>query len=64
MLTVKADDETKIYDGAAFSPFTRTVMGFVNGENASVVSGTVTYKCHAHAVAAGSGGVLPRFVEE
>src|SRR5882724_5557212 len=31
-LTVKADDKSKSYDGAVYSPFTATVSGFVNSE--------------------------------
>jgi hypothetical protein len=42
-LTVKADDKSKLFDGNPFTAFTRTITGFVNGENESVVSGTVTY---------------------
>src|SRR5204862_4861675 len=34
-LTVTADDKTKIYDGAVYSPFTATLSGFKNGETDS-----------------------------
>ena len=39
-LTVTADDHSKIFDGAPYSPFTAGISGFVNGEDASVVSGS------------------------
>jgi hypothetical protein len=42
-LTVKADSKSKPFDGSAFTAFTSSISGFVNGENASVVSGSVTY---------------------
>jgi hypothetical protein len=42
-LTVTADDKSKTYDGAAFTAFTVTLSGFVNGETSSVVSGAPTY---------------------
>ena len=38
-LTVTADNQSRLY-GAANPTFTETISGFVNGENASVVSGT------------------------
>jgi hypothetical protein len=42
-LTVKADNKSKPFDGMAFTAFTSGITGLVNGENASVVSGSVTY---------------------
>jgi hypothetical protein len=42
-LTVRADDKSKVFDGSPFTAFTRTISGFVNGENSSLVIGTVTY---------------------
>ena len=38
-LTVTADDHSKIFDGAPYSPFTAGISGFVNGEDVAVVSG-------------------------
>jgi catabolite regulation protein CreA len=43
-LTVKADDKQKVYDGAAFTAFSSTMTGFVNGDTAAVVVGTVAYQ--------------------
>jgi hypothetical protein len=40
-LTVTADNQTRLY-GAANPTLTETITGFVNGENASVVTGTAT----------------------
>lgn len=42
-LTVTADDKNKIADGNVFTGFTSAITGFVNGEDETVVSGTVTY---------------------
>ena len=42
-LSVTADAESKTYDGQVFTGFTGTVSGFVNGETASVVSGTAAF---------------------
>ncbi len=42
-LTVTANDKSKFYDGSAFTAFTRSITGFVNGESESVISGSVTY---------------------
>jgi hypothetical protein len=42
-LTVTADNQSKTYDKNPFTAFTRTITGFVNSEDDSVVSGTVTY---------------------
>ncbi len=42
-LTVKADDQSKKYNGSVFSPFTSTITGFVNGDTASVVAGSASY---------------------
>jgi hypothetical protein len=59
-LTVKADDKSKTYDGAVFSPFTATISGFVNGENSGVVSGTPAFTgTAATAVNAGSYTITP-----
>ena len=40
-LTVTADDKTMVY-GATVPPLTDTITGFVNGDTASVVSGSAT----------------------
>ena len=53
-LTVKADNKSKPFDGLAFTAFTSSISGFVNGENSSVVSGSVTYG--GNAVGAASVG--------
>jgi hypothetical protein len=59
-LTVTADNKSKTYDANPFTAFTRTITGFVNGENDSVVSGTVTYGGSAvGAVNAGSYTIIP-----
>ena len=42
-LTVTAYDKSKVFDGAPYSPFTAAISGFVNGENASVVSGAAGF---------------------
>jgi MBG domain (YGX type) len=42
-LTVKADDKSKTYDNAAYSPFTATITGFVNSETMAVVSGSPSF---------------------
>jgi MBG domain-containing protein len=41
-LTVTADDQSK-FDGNLFTAFTSKIAGFVNGETAAVVSGSVSY---------------------
>src|SRR5204863_2741996 len=56
-LTVRADDKSKPFDGTAFTAFTRTITGFVNGENASVITGAVTYG--GSAVTATAPGTYP-----
>lgn len=38
-LTVTADNKSKVFDNGPYTQFTATISGFVNGENASVVSG-------------------------
>mgnify|MGYP006279419505 CR=1 FL=1 len=38
-LTVTADDKSKVYDGTAYSPFTVTYDGFVNGEDENSADG-------------------------
>ncbi len=59
-LTVSAVAQSKTYDGAVFSPFTATITGFVNGNNASVVSGTPGFTGTAiSAVNAGSYTITP-----
>lgn len=59
-LTVTADAQAKIYDGSVFAPFTSTITGFVNMENETVISGSVTYEGTATvAVAAGAYTITP-----
>lgn len=42
-LNVTADDKNKTADGNVFTGFTSTITGFINGEDETTVSGTVTY---------------------
>ncbi len=42
-LTITADDQSKVYDGELFSPFTASYSGFVNGETQSNLSGSLTF---------------------
>jgi MBG domain (YGX type)/Bacterial Ig-like domain (group 3)/Galactose oxidase, central domain len=42
-LTVTADNKTKIYDTAVYSPFTATITGFLCGDTVAVVSGSPTF---------------------
>lgn len=42
-MTVTADNKSKTYDGAAFSPFTATYSGFVYGQTAAVLGGTLSF---------------------
>jgi hypothetical protein len=59
-LTVTADIKSKTYDANPFTAFTRTITGFVNSENDSVVSGNLTYGGTAvGAVNAGSYTITP-----
>ena len=58
-LSVTADDKTKVYDGAVFSPFTVTYSGFISGESAANLGGTLTYSGTATtAVNAGTNYVI------
>ena len=45
VLTITADDQTKVYDTAVYTPsnYTSTFTGLVKGENNSVLSGTLSY---------------------
>ena len=59
-LTVKADNKAKPFDGLPFTAFTSTITGYVNGENSSVVSGSVTYAGNAvGATAVGTYTITP-----
>ncbi len=59
-LTVKADPQSKDYDGSAFTAFTRTITGFASGEGESVIPGSVTYGGAAvGAVNAGTYTIVP-----
>src|SRR6185503_12993258 len=52
--------KTKTYDGSAFTAFTATISGFVNGETMSVVSGSPTFSGSAvGALNAGSYVITP-----
>ena len=42
-LTVRADNETKVYDSLAFTGFTVSYSGFVGGEGASALSGNLDF---------------------
>ncbi|MBD2721434.1 T9SS type A sorting domain-containing protein [Hymenobacter sp. BT189] len=42
-LAVTADNKTKAYDGQVYTGFTYTPSGFVNGDNSSVIGGSVSY---------------------
>ena len=56
-LTVQADNKQKSFNGQPYTGFTTTITGFVNGENASVISGTASFS--GPAVIAISGGLYP-----
>ncbi len=43
LLVVTADDKSKSYDGAVYSPFTVTYSGFVGGDDASDLGGALTF---------------------
>jgi hypothetical protein len=47
-LTVTADNKSKTYDGAPFTEFTATFAGFVLGENASHLAGTLAFGGNGH----------------
>ncbi|MEX0721672.1 MAG: MBG domain-containing protein [Balneolaceae bacterium] len=42
-LTITAEDQSKTYDGSAFTTFTASYDGFVDGEDADDLSGTLTF---------------------
>ena len=59
-LTIAAEDKTKCYDGAVFSPFTVTYSGFITGESATNLGGTLTFSgTAATAINAGSYIITP-----
>lgn len=59
-LTVTADDKQKNWDGLAYSPFTVTITGFVNGETVSVVGGSAGFTGNAvGAINAGTYMITP-----
>ena len=59
-LTVTAEDKSKLFDGAPYSPFTAVISGFVNGEDPSVVSGAPGFAGPAvTAVYPGTYGITP-----
>lgn len=58
-LTVTAHDKTKVYNGLVYSPFTVRYVGFVNGEDQTVLGGTLVFSgTAATAVGAGTGYVI------
>jgi len=58
-LTVTADNKTKTY-GDANPTFTGSISGFVNSEDASVITGTPSYTCTATATTpAGTVNIVP-----
>jgi len=60
-LTITANDATQTYDGVAFSGGSGvTYSGFVNGQNASVLSGTIAYGGNSQGAAnAGTYTIIP-----
>lgn len=59
-LTVTANNQQKNYDGTAFSPFTATYSGFVNGESAASLGGTLGFSGTAAGAAnAGTYAITP-----
>jgi hypothetical protein len=59
-VTVTADPFTKPYDAKTTSGFSSKFAGFVNGENESVVTGTINYTGTAPtAVAVGTAAIVP-----
>ena len=58
-LTVKADDRTKVY-GSANPPFTATIAGYVGGDSASSLAGTLSFATSAtERSAVGSYAITP-----
>jgi gliding motility-associated-like protein len=58
-LTITAEDKTKVYDGGVYSPFTVTYNGFITGESATNLGGTLVYSGTATmAVNAGTNYVI------
>ncbi|MBM3934946.1 MAG: hypothetical protein FJ319_11725 [SAR202 cluster bacterium] len=59
-LTVTVQSTRKVYDGAAYDDFTVIVTGFVDGDDASVVTGAAGFKGSAVvAIDAGSYSIVP-----
>ena len=61
MLNVKANDDSKIYNGIAYSGGNGVVYsGFVNGENSSTLGGLLSYKGTSKgAISAGNYSITP-----
>jgi hypothetical protein len=58
-LTVTAENKSKTY-GALNPTFTSTITGYINNENASVITGSVAYTCAATiATAVGTSQIAP-----
>lgn len=47
LLTVTADNKTKVYDESVYSAFTVTYNGFTNGDNSSALNGTLSFSGNA-----------------
>jgi hypothetical protein len=59
ILTLTADNKTKVYDGVVFSQFTVTYSGFANSETSAVLGGTLSFAGSATtAKNAGTGYVI------
>jgi uncharacterized repeat protein (TIGR02543 family) len=59
-LAVTADNKTKVYDGQVFTGFTVSYTGFVSGENAGNLQGTLSFSGNAvTAVNAGTYQIIP-----
>ena len=59
-LSITADNKSKTYDGFGYSPFTVTYNGFVTGEDASNLSGTLAFSGNATtAVNVGNYTIIP-----
>ena len=46
-LTITAEDKSKVFDGNVFTPFTAKYLGFISGEQPSVLGGTLTFTGNA-----------------
>ncbi|MBN1987900.1 MAG: hypothetical protein JW783_00700, partial [Bacteroidales bacterium] len=61
LLSITAEDKSKSYDGSGFTAFTSTYSGFVNGEDETALTGTLTYTgTAATAVNGGNHTITPQ----